>query len=302
MTNTASPKITVLIACYNAHATIARAIESVLTQTEQNFEIMIVDDGSTDNTTNIVKTYSDPRISLISMATNRGPSSARNAGLEKAKGQWIAILDADDFFEPSRLETVLNHAQTSKADIVSDCLKQVDENGTLLDIFPGKDSLTQDTITTEFYLNHPDLGYLKPLFRRAFLEHHALFYDPDLRLAEDYDFVLRALLKGARYVFNKSVNYNYTRHAHSTSYRAKTDQINALITKTYKLADTHKTYRGLLLRRARHLKNWRAVEEVIPALKNKNVASVLPQILKRPVLVRDIYRLWRKSRKQSEVI
>lgn len=90
-----NPYISVIIPLYNKEAIVKRSIESVLNQSFQDFELIIVDDGSTDNSVSIVKTIYDDRVTLIQQA-NGGPSAARNTGAKHAKGEWIIFLDADD--------------------------------------------------------------------------------------------------------------------------------------------------------------------------------------------------------------
>ncbi|MDD3050798.1 MAG: glycosyltransferase family 2 protein [Candidatus Cloacimonetes bacterium] len=96
----------VIVPCFNAHKTIERAIDSVLNQSYQNFELILIDDKSTDNTLEIVGKYSDPRIRLIKLNQNSGPSVARNTGWNMAKGDFIAFLDADDIWHKNKLEIV----------------------------------------------------------------------------------------------------------------------------------------------------------------------------------------------------
>ena len=99
-----TPLVSVIIPTYNRANLLKRAIKSVLDQTYKNLEIIIVDDGSTDNTKDIVKTFSDPRIQYIRLPENRGVSSARNMGIKKSRGDFIAFLDSDDEFLPEKLE------------------------------------------------------------------------------------------------------------------------------------------------------------------------------------------------------
>ena len=97
--------ISIVICVYNGEKFIKKAIDSVLKQTFADFELIIVDDGSTDQTSNICKLYAeeDNRIRIIHQ-TNRGVGYSRRIGLNVAKGEWIAFLDADDWFEPNWIE------------------------------------------------------------------------------------------------------------------------------------------------------------------------------------------------------
>lgn len=100
------PMMSIVIPLYNKEPHIKRAIDSVLTQKVQDFEIIIVDDGSTDKSAEVVKRFTDPRIRLIQQE-NSGVSAARNRGIEEAKADLVAFLDADDEWTPSFLETIL---------------------------------------------------------------------------------------------------------------------------------------------------------------------------------------------------
>lgn len=100
------PVFSVVIPLYNKEPHICRALDSVLTQTFQDFEILVIDDGSTDKSAEIVKNYTDPRILLIQQE-NAGVSAARNKGIKEATAEMIAFLDADDEWLPTFLETIL---------------------------------------------------------------------------------------------------------------------------------------------------------------------------------------------------
>ena len=104
------PEISVVIPLYNKEKHIARTIDSVLSQTLQNFELIIVNDGSTDNSAPVVNTYKDSRIHLINQP-NQGVSAARNQGIRNARSNVIAFLDADDEWKPDFLEIILHMYQ-----------------------------------------------------------------------------------------------------------------------------------------------------------------------------------------------
>ena len=98
-------KISVLIPCYNAEKFIQRSIDSVLSQSYSELELVIVDDGSTDSTAKIINSYQDSRIKIISLESNLGIVKALNIGLDACRGTYIARMDADDICLEDRLAT-----------------------------------------------------------------------------------------------------------------------------------------------------------------------------------------------------
>src|SRR5690349_3602213 len=95
------PKVSVIIPTYNRAQFIARAVDSVLEQTYKDFEIIVIDDGSSDNTQEILKAY-EGKIRYV-YQQNKGISAARNRGIQEAKGEYIAFLDSDDVWKPEKL-------------------------------------------------------------------------------------------------------------------------------------------------------------------------------------------------------
>jgi glycosyltransferase involved in cell wall biosynthesis len=100
-------RICVILPVYNRHALIGRSIDSVLSQSFVDFELIVVDDGSTDKTRDVVRAFSDPRLRLVELPANRGSNHARNCGIKEARAPLIAFLDSDDLYLPNKLETVV---------------------------------------------------------------------------------------------------------------------------------------------------------------------------------------------------
>ena len=103
MTTTHPPTVTVFIPVYNREHYISEAIESILTQSFPNFELLLVDDGSTDRSVEVLRSYDDARIRVVCNEHNLGIPQTRNRGLELARGVYIALLDSDDQACPDRL-------------------------------------------------------------------------------------------------------------------------------------------------------------------------------------------------------
>src|SRR4030042_7089075 len=125
------PKISVIVPSYNHEKYIGFAIESVLKQTFRNWELIIVDDGSTDNSVDIIKKYNDPRIKLF-IQTNHDAPYTINRGIKESVGEYIAILNSDDAFEPHKLEESIQ-TLLEGYDFVFGKLFVMDENNNRMD-------------------------------------------------------------------------------------------------------------------------------------------------------------------------
>lgn len=128
-----NPIVSVIIPTYNRAHLVGRAIKSVLNQTFQDFELIVVDDGSTDNTKEVVNSFSDTRIRYIKHEINKGGNAARNAGLKNSKGEYIAFLDSDDEWLPEKLEKQVNMFQKSSDEValIYSWAEIIDEKGNL---------------------------------------------------------------------------------------------------------------------------------------------------------------------------
>ena len=98
------PSLTVLMTVYNGGRYLRTAMESILAQTYRDFQFLIVDDASTDDSRDIIRSYEDPRIELVALERNVGQTAALNIGLQRARAPWLARMDADDYAAPARLE------------------------------------------------------------------------------------------------------------------------------------------------------------------------------------------------------
>ncbi|WP_223632386.1 glycosyltransferase family 2 protein [Corallococcus sp. EGB] len=210
-----NPSVSVIIPAFNVEAYLGAAIDSVLEQTHQDFELIVVDDCSTDGTVAVAGRYQDARIRVLRNAVNQGPSQSRNVAIDHAGGAWIAVLDGDDWWKPDRLERLLALAEDHRADIVCDDLLLVPEGARNPSVtFFQTQARRLGRIEQPFEVNAlkmavDDYGFLKPLFRRAYLDAQGLRYKPDLRAGEDFDFLLRCLLASGRMVVSPDAMYCY---------------------------------------------------------------------------------------------
>ena len=126
-------KISIIMAAYNAERTIAQAIQSVIEQTYDNWELLIINDCSKDNTVGVINSYTDPRIRLLQNPTNLGVSKTIKAGMDAAKGEWIAILDSDDAWARDKLEKQMRLVESTGAQLVFTGSAFMDDEGKPID-------------------------------------------------------------------------------------------------------------------------------------------------------------------------
>ena len=195
-------KVTVVMPVYNADNYLRPALDSVVGQTLREIEIICIDDGSTDKSLEIIKEYqkADSRIRIVT-ENNAGPATARNKGIVRARGKYIAFLDADDFYEASLLEELYNLSEGGELDIsVAD-----------YDIYNSKKSMFMPAMESDYgtifsaspitskneypdYILQATTGYVwNKLFRREFLIEKGLSFLPELYLFEDVHFVTTCL-------------------------------------------------------------------------------------------------------------
>jgi glycosyltransferase involved in cell wall biosynthesis len=184
--------ISVVMPVYNREKYVGAAIESILAQTFTDFEFIIVDDGSTDHSLDVVKSYPDPRIRLIQMPKNQGISAARNAGNELARGEFIAVMDSDDIALPRRLERQLAYLRKHpEVGLCGASNRRVDNV-----MQPLAKPLREFRALTEHEACRAELLFGMPFTQATFLArrevYRQLHYDPHWETAEDHAFLARA--------------------------------------------------------------------------------------------------------------
>lgn len=210
--------VSIVMAAYNAESFIDEAIESVLLQTCRDWELIIIDDCSTDGTRNHItaKYGSEPRIKYRRLDRNSGPAVARNLGIRCAQGTWLTVLDSDDRYLPERLTALLSRADRDGLDLI--CDNQLYYDGNLAKIIQPGFVLKSGHVdlTTELLLRNdgPPLrfsfGALKPFCRRDFLMRHHICYAEDLRVGEDFVFLYQMLIRRAKALLIAESYYLYT--------------------------------------------------------------------------------------------
>ncbi|HVI52552.1 MAG TPA: glycosyltransferase family A protein [Candidatus Sulfotelmatobacter sp.] len=235
-----SPFVSVIMGCRNVGPFIDAALWSARRQTLSQIEIIVVDDQSDDDTAQRVRVHAqdDPRVILL-QGPGRGPAAARNAALDAARGDFVAVLDGDDIMHPQRLAMLLAKAAATRADIVADNLLAFHDDPAgrrpylLLGEAEWSHDRTIDLVTfvrsNIMFSRQAPLGYLKPLMRGSLFGAEGFRYDETLRIGEDYDILARMMAAGSRFHFIAAPLYFYRRHATSTSHRLKAADLTALI-------------------------------------------------------------------------
>lgn len=219
-------KVTIIMPVYNSEQYLSQAVNSILSQTMKDFELLLIDDGSKDSSGYICDTFSqkDMRVRVFHKK-NGGICSARNIGLENANGEYIAFCDNDDLYEPDLLKDNLAYAMQENADIVrfKRCQRMILLDGSYEDhISPNFSKLIiKSEDIGKYYkdIRFSGNGVWTALYKRTFLEKHKIRFDESMKYgAEDLYFNLTVLSKGPIIALNPEIYYNWIkREQHSTS-------------------------------------------------------------------------------------
>ena len=231
--------VSVAIACYNAVEYLEAAVTSALAQNGVSLEVLIVDDHSTDGSLALAHDLAslDSRIRVMQTPENGGPAAARNVALVEMRGDWFAVLDSDDLFEPGRLRRLLDVAERTDADFVADDLRVFGEDVDTHAMVGDHAPLADGWISLETYLDRSRmfaetvaLGYLKPVIRASVIREMGLRYNTEMRIGEDDDLVLQLLSANKRYRFVPEPLYRYRKHDASISHRLSVDHAQRMLT------------------------------------------------------------------------
>lgn len=181
------PKVSVIIPVFNGASFVSRAIESVLSQTLPDLELIVVDDGSTDESPQVIRSFRDPRV-LYLRQDNQGPNAAYNTGIYRARGDLLAFLDSDDWWLPRKLEAQLNRLQTApEAGLVYCSTLKVDPNG---DLLKTRHADTEGQVLERLLMNNDIAGPSSVVVPEGVVEKVGAF-DGSLRRSGDWEMWLR---------------------------------------------------------------------------------------------------------------
>lgn len=307
MTRLATNAIAVIIAAHNAKRTIGRAVRSALRE-RQVVEVIVVDDASPDSTVAAARSADDGsnRLVVISLGENGGPAAARNLALEHCTAPYVAVLDADDFFlegrfnamgfasgsAPANCDAVADNIVFASEDTLSEA-RQLSRNttgsaGTLL-------SLEQVISGNISQPNQPrgELGFLKPVLRRAFIEQHGLRYNIGLRLGEDFEFYVRLIALGGRFRVVGSCGYLAVERSNSLSAVHSADDLAALVGADQALLETltlSAREATALLRHQAHVRDKCDLQRFLDVKRERGLSAALTTFSGEPARLAKVVR------------
>jgi glycosyltransferase involved in cell wall biosynthesis len=191
----------IVIPTFNRARKLQKALDSVLSQTYQNYEILIIDDGSTDSTRSIVEEYKDKRVRYFWMPNSGAPARPRNKGILEANFEWISFLDSDDIWYPNKLEEVSKHIDAK------DKFQCICHDEYVVDITGGKKVNRYGPFAKNFYIEMILYGNRistsTVTLNKNFLLKNNLFFNEDrnFSIVEDYDLWLKMAYHGAAFKF-----------------------------------------------------------------------------------------------------
>jgi len=209
--------VSIIIPCYNRANFIGETLNSVLSQTYTNWECIIVDDGSTDNSEEIIKEYikTDSRFQYYNRPIDKikGPNSCRNYGYKLSKGQYINWFDSDDLFFPEALSIRL----TEFDEITDVVIGKLERIGSETNKIINENKIVSNSIIEDYFTNKISYYVCGPLWKKFFLEKHLLLFDEAIMNLDDWDFNLRMLYQKPKIVYVDNVIIKYRVHNNSLS-------------------------------------------------------------------------------------
>ena len=219
-----SPIISIIVPVYNVERYLSRCIESILSQTYHNLEVILINDGSTDHSLEIAKSYSDNRIRIINK-DNSGQSDCRNIGFHEAIGDYLFFMDSDDTLSQNAIQDLYEHISQYDADICCCRFCLIDENGNNLkvsepyeqEILDNNEIILKEALTS---------GQIKgtlwtKLFKKSFLSQYGLEPERRIKLHDDCMFSFLTAIYAKRVCFTQGILYNVLQRSDSISRTCK---------------------------------------------------------------------------------
>ena len=241
MMNRKSYKVSVIIPAYNCERWLPQCVESILCQTYGDFELILVNDGSTDGSEAVCRSYTDSRVRVFSQP-NRGVSAARNRGLEEARGEYVVFVDSDDWLEPQALEVLMSH--DVKADITFFGSLFRSEDSVARAYIPEERfygsamEVQQGLVNLLFNPRHPDyVGFTwNKMFRHDIIREHGIRFIEGLTIREDEAFTYSYVSHCRTMATLPALLYNYRVQQTGLTFSRKTAGEYIMLGEAYEAA------------------------------------------------------------------
>ncbi len=247
-------KVSIIVPVYNVELYIENCLNSLLNQTYSNYEIILINDGSTDSSIEICNKYNDKKIKKINQI-NKGVSIARNVGISCATGQYIMFVDADDIVSKNYIENLVTSIEKSSTDMV--ICKYTKEKDELMNSESSKNTegkiINANTILERMIENNLQEGYLwNKIFKKSIIDENFLKFKEGVTVWEDLYFVMEYLSKADKvYTINEKLYYYRTREGSAVNRKETTTELASkikimeLIMQNYSLIINNKNYSGI---------------------------------------------------------
>ncbi len=224
------PIFSIVVPVYNVQKYLAECLDSLLNQSFRDFEILVIDDKSTDSSLQIAKTYADAHsecIQLLQHPINKGLGGARNTGIEAAAGEYILFVDSDDYLSPNALEKLADLIGKTKADVVEFCFEYVDEDGKHLHITHCAPSIYTPEGEERSALTRTVTACNKAIRTAMLLSHNIRF--PERRYYEDYWTIPKLWMIGCKTVSLDEALYSYRQRTGSIMHDTNIEKANDVL-------------------------------------------------------------------------
>ena len=203
------PFISIIVPVYNGETTLKRCIDSILSQSFADIEVILIDDGSTDGSMNVISACTDERIKAVSKE-NGGVSSARNLGIELSNGKYVLFVDCDDELPEGSLEKYSSVAKSTSADVISSAIR-VRKNGDDASVIGfDTDQAFGNNIFSQLLISPEKFGYAGgKMVKRSIIVDNGLKFDTLMKTQEDLSFLLDVYSLGTSFVFSAFEGYIY---------------------------------------------------------------------------------------------
>lgn len=277
--------ISIIIPVYNAEKYIRKSLDSVLGQTYRKLEVILVNDGSTDQSGAICNEYAqkDSRV-VVLHKENGGVSSARNAGLKRAKGNYIGFIDPDDWIDPYMFEELYQLIINHNTDISACGYVIEDINGNILKQTAHSEVREFNRVATFNNILDPTSfqGYVwNKLFSAELIKKESLAFDEDIHFGEDLLFCCENFLRNQKLIYDPSPRYHYIYHDHNTTKAKFSPKKLTLLQALEKIISLVRNQEGLNANKFKNFYIYTTIDLLMHSIKEKKSTRELRKKLKR---------------------